>query len=967
MAAATEPVRMFASLQPVSRDLTNVGYGSFSNSQQDGTFNWSLSLRGVAGATKAHLHRAPFGQVGPVAVVLAPAEGTQRSHLPPPLNGDADFSGSFTEANFIDFAGLDAFMALVANNTIYATIHTESLPNGALRGQVSLDGQPPFPFNLTDAPPPPAAASLPPPVASAHPPASSPPSLPPPVVALAPTQAPAPPRAPPPPRLSTPIASVSDKDMRAMLAPGPNSTSTAAVTLEGDRFGWTFRIIGIKEMTMGDSHIGFDQQPGGTLSGDQSFEGFFTPADFYGPLKGRSADEFAALATDGQLFVNVHTLQDPTSAISGQLLPLGVRLDATLAPGAGSANPATGSFALLAAPDGSFAWQLGLKDMQGLTMVHIHNGAPTGEGAALLVGLLPLGSGNSHAEFDPPVSGSDLSFSGNFTAAEFFGPLSSKSANDFMQLADAGQLYVNVHSVTEEISALSGLLGRPLAPSPPAPAPPSGGSSVPIGAIVGGVAGGIDGASSVFKSGASAGDASQKLPPSPRPSSRHAAILPISTVDTFLIGSKLTHSYPHTAPGSHLSDTKTPSKGKIIEGDPLLEFISSRLSKRSAKSAGGRSAGGGSSISAAASFKHEASGHADEGCGPACSDVALLGVKWSDLKVERSIGSGSFGRVFLAKYCSTPVAVKVLVDRENLANDADSLTLPPSVMRSLEEETRVMSRIRHPNVLSLMGLCERLACIITEYCSRGRQGPPAARAAARLTWKMRLGMAIDAATGMLFLHSRSPPIIHRDLKSPNLLVDKHYTLKVGDFNLSKILEGQQLGTSSASGSSMGGALNPIWLAPEVVRGDRALPESEIYSFGVILYELLTWQLPWGGMAPFKIMQAVLAGQRPVVPPLDALPGPDGASFAGLDSYMQLMRDCWADSPAERPIFDAIIARLEDLLPLARRGPLAELVPGLVEQQQQEGIHPMVVAAYAATFIAMVLWPFFFALHAGLLV
>ncbi len=53
-------------------------------------------------------------------------------------------------------------------------------------------------------------------------------------------------------------------------------------------------------------------------------------------------------------------------------------------------------------------------------------------------------------------------------------------------------------------------------------------------------------------------------------------------------------------------------------------------------------------------------------------------------------------------------------------------------------------------------------------------------------------------------------------------------------------------------------------------------------------QLLTWQLPWGGMAPFKIMQAVLAGERPAVPPLEDLPGPDTADFAGLDSYMELM-------------------------------------------------------------------------------
>lgn len=226
--------------------------------------------------------------------------------------------------------------------------------------------------------------------------------------------------------------------------------------------------------------------------------------------------------------------------------------------------------------------------------------------------------------------------SGNFTAADFYGPLSGKSSADFMQLADAGQLYVNVHSATEAVSALSGLLGRPVAPPPP-PAPPSGGSSVPVGAIVGGVAGGIgehssphatliwalalfavqmtypantlplpaltkcrrlaflppppnaalvaavagvlvwrrrrrraactglsveEGASSDLKASSSAGeaDASQKLPPSPRPSGRHRAVLPTSAVDTFLTGSKLTHSAPHTDPGSHLSEPRASSK-----------------------------------------------------------------------------------------------------------------------------------------------------------------------------------------------------------------------------------------------------------------------------------------------------------------------------------------------------------------------------------------------------------------------
>lgn len=83
-----------------------------------------------------------------------------------------------------------------------------------------------------------------------------------------------------------------------------------------------------------------------------------------------------------------------------------------------------------------------------------------------------------------------LPCSGAFTAANFVGPLSGKPAADFMQMADAGQLYINVHSVTEPTSALSGLLGGPATPPTPPPAPASS-SSVPVGAIVGGVVGGI--------------------------------------------------------------------------------------------------------------------------------------------------------------------------------------------------------------------------------------------------------------------------------------------------------------------------------------------------------------------------------------------------------------------------------------------------------------------------------------------
>jgi serine/threonine protein kinase len=157
------------------------------------------------------------------------------------------------------------------------------------------------------------------------------------------------------------------------------------------------------------------------------------------------------------------------------------------------------------------------------------------------------------------------------------------------------------------------------------------------------------------------------------------------------------------------------------------------------------------------------------------------------------------------------------------------LELPPQTMSELQRESGVMARMRHPNIVSFMGLCAlppciltgdstcpgavvafpvvaflacgaalallcpaatslllllplcAPSCLVTEYCSRGSlfellQNPSAAP---QLTWAVRLSMALDAARGLLYLHSSSPPIIHRDIKSPNLLVDAGWRLKVG--------------------------------------------------------------------------------------------------------------------------------------------------------------------------------------------
>lgn len=311
-------------------------------------------------------------------------------------------------------------------------------------------------------------------------------------------------------------------------------------------------------------------------------------------------------------------------------------------------------------------------------------------------------------------------------------------------------------------------------------------------------------------------------------------------------------------------------------------------------------------------------------------DVKLWTMNFSDMTVERQIGEGSFGRVYVAKWNETMVAVKVLIGMGTIEEDGEEEdagpgtgTTPPNdpVLDSLAKESTMMAALRHPNIVGFLGVCLSPPCIVTEYCARGsltdvlRGGKYFSAKASLLDWPRRLNMALDAAKGMLYLHAHNPPIIHRDLKSPNLLVDRYWRVKVSDFNLSKLLEEGSVMSSMA-------ATNPRWLAPEILTGNDATFSSDVYSFAIVMWELLTWELPWGSTNPWQIVSMVTEGRRLEIPPRAALPGPDTSAFDGLDSYVGLICRCWAQDPENRPSFQEIIAELRYLLStaLAKRGP-----------------------------------------------
>ncbi|KAI3728130.1 hypothetical protein L6452_16760 [Arctium lappa] len=110
-------------------------------------------------------------------------------------------------------------------------------------------------------------------------------------------------------------------------------------------------------------------------------------------------------------------------------------------------------------------------------------------------------------------------------------------------------------------------------------------------------------------------------------------------------------------------------------------------------------------------------------------------------------------------------------------------------------------------------------------------------------------MALDVAKGMNYLHTSNPIIVHRDLKTPNLLVDKNWVVKVCDFGMSRMKHHTFLSSKSAAGT-------PEWMAPEVLRNEPSNEKCDVYSFGVILWELATLRVPWTEMNSMQVVGAV---------------------------------------------------------------------------------------------------------------
>lgn len=259
-------------------------------------------------------------------------------------------------------------------------------------------------------------------------------------------------------------------------------------------------------------------------------------------------------------------------------------------------------------------------------------------------------------------------------------------------------------------------------------------------------------------------------------------------------------------------------------------------------------------------------------------------VEFNDIDFEKVVGKGAFGVVSKATWRGMNVAVKMIESEDEI--------------KAFRVEVRQLSRVEHPNIVKLYGACTtHPVCLVMEFAEGGSlynvlhssQPPPIYRAAHAMSW------ALQCSRGVNYLHGMKPKkLIHRDLKPANLLLMSGGTmLKICDFGTA--CDAQTYMTNNKGSAA--------WMAPEVFEGSLYSEKCDVFSWGVILWEVISRKKPFddiGGPA-FRIMWAVHKGIRP--PLIRNIPKP----------LEKLMTRCWSKEPRQRPSMQEVVSIMSNLM------------------------------------------------------
>lgn len=270
------------------------------------------------------------------------------------------------------------------------------------------------------------------------------------------------------------------------------------------------------------------------------------------------------------------------------------------------------------------------------------------------------------------------------------------------------------------------------------------------------------------------------------------------------------------------------------------------------------------------------------------------------MDLREKIGSGNTANVYRGFCSGQEVAVKQI--------DWNKSLLRAERQRAFDREVAVSIRVSHENLVRFLGVSsvDKPFNIITEYCSGGNCFELFHNCDhIYLTLQQQRKMCKDTALAMDYLHNFNPQIIHRDLKSLNLLLSGpvHSStdiplVKVSDFGLSRMCDEAGDGPDGWKTQQIG---TYHWMAPEVYCSTNYDAKIDVYSYAMILFEILCREIPFSELEPLEIGECMIRGARP---DLDCVP-PNCPP-----TLKELMITCWDTLPANRPTFSEILALLD---------------------------------------------------------
>jgi len=264
-------------------------------------------------------------------------------------------------------------------------------------------------------------------------------------------------------------------------------------------------------------------------------------------------------------------------------------------------------------------------------------------------------------------------------------------------------------------------------------------------------------------------------------------------------------------------------------------------------------------------------------------------ISFSELTFHRVLGEGSFGSVSAGEFRSTPVAIKTL---------KQTIFATQQQWDEFMNEVKHLREARHPNIILFMGVTMSPPCIVTELMDTSLFSVLHQERRV-LSPKQQLTVALGIARGLASLHAQPVPIVHRDVKSLNVLLSfspdrerkEILAVKICDLGMVKLKQNPAILESTGT---------PLWMAPEVLQDQPYDEQADVYSFGCVLFELLTGTVPFGGGNISKAELAARVGQRGERPVL-----PHGLS----KPFKDVLVSCWQHHPRARMTMKQVVAAL----------------------------------------------------------